>query len=221
MTMRWDAAGGSIVGRDHARAGRNNQDAFAVRRAGDAVAAVVCDGCGAAEFSEWGARLGAELAAGALARRADAPWDELWEPVAAEVLAGLVRAAELIGDPREHLLFTIVAALARGDEAAAAAIGDGTLVWDGATLLGRDEDDTPAYLGHALDGGAERAFRVMAQGPCREIALGTDGAGVLAVPPLFDNDLVWRNPDGLRRRLARTGGIHDDATLVLLRRSSW
>jgi hypothetical protein len=221
MTMRWDAAGGSMVGRDHARAGRNNQDAFAVRRVGDAVAAAVCDGCGAAAFSEWGARLGAELTAAALARRAHAPWDELWEPVHAEVLAGLLRAAELIGDAHEHLLFTIVAALARGGEAAAAAIGDGTLLWDGATLLGRDEDDTPAYLGHALDGGAERAFRVLARGPCTQIALGTDGASAVAVPPLCDDELVWKNPDGLRRRLARAEGIHDDATLVLLRRTSW
>jgi len=240
MTMRWDVAGGSVVGRDHARAGRNNQDAFAVRRAGDAVAAAVCDGCGAAAFSEWGARLGAELVAGALARRADAPWDELWEPVRAETLDGLRRAAALIGDTHEHLLFTIVAALARDGEAAAAAIGDGTVVWDGAILLSRDEEDAPAYLGHVLCGGGSaplrpplgeasrgppsgvgRGFRVLAQGPCRQIALGTDGAETVAVSPLFDDDLVWKNPDGLRRRLARTGGLQDDATLVLLRRMPW
>jgi hypothetical protein len=221
MTMRWDLAAGSIVGRDHARAGRNNQDAVALWSGDAAACAVVCDGCGGAPHSEWGARLGARLVAAALARRSDAPWARLWPEVQGEVLAGLRAAAALVGDPHDHLLFTIVAALARGGEASAAAIGDGAVVWDGAPLLGRDPGDAPAYLGHGLDGDAP-AFRVLGAGPCRTLALASDGAADLSVGPLFADDLVWRNPDGLRRRLAvlaRGGGLGDDTTVALLRRS--
>lgn len=217
--MPWDVAGGSTIGRDHARAGRNNQDAFATWARADAAAAVVCDGCGGALRSEWGAVLGARLTAAALARRADAPWDRLWPEVQGEVLAGLRAAAALVGDAHDHLLFTIVAALARGDEASAAAIGDGTVVWDGAPLLDRDAADAPAYLAYGLDGEAP-AFRVLGRGPCRALALGSDGAFGLALAPLFDDELVWRNPDGLRRRLvaaARAGACADDATVALLR----
>ncbi len=217
--MRWDVAGGSTVGRDHARAGRNNQDAYALWTGAGAAAAVVCDGCGGAPRSEWGAALGARLTAAALARRAEAPWERLWPEVQGEVLAGLRAAAALVGDVHDHLLFTIVAALARGGEASAAAIGDGTVLWDGAPLLGRDAADAPSYLAYGLDGEAP-AFRVLGRGPCRALALGSDGACVLPVAELLEDELVWRNPDGLRRRLAvaaRSGALADDATLALVR----
>lgn len=220
--MRWDVTGGSIVGRDHVRIGRNNQDAYAVWAGAGAAAAVVCDGCGSAPHSEWGARLGARLVAAALARRAGATWERLWPEVQGEVLAGLRAAAALVGDVHDHLLFTIVAALARGGEASAAAIGDGAVVWDGAQLLGRDATDTPAYLGYGLDGEAP-AFRELGRGPCRTLALASDGAAELSVGPLFDDDLVWRNPDGLRRRLAiaaRGRALADDTTVALLRSQS-
>src|SRR5262249_32468120 len=95
MTMRWDVAGGSTIGRDHARAGRNNQAGFATGARAAAAAAVVGDGWGGALRSEWGAVLGARLTAGARARRADAPWDRLWPEVQGEVLAGLRAAAAL------------------------------------------------------------------------------------------------------------------------------
>ena len=40
----YEAVGGSVLGRAHARTGRNNQDAFGWYLEGELACAVVCDG---------------------------------------------------------------------------------------------------------------------------------------------------------------------------------
>src|SRR4051812_18994859 len=51
----------SLIGREHVRLHRNNQDAAAVRIRGDVTVAVVADGCGEGAKSEVGATLAAEF----------------------------------------------------------------------------------------------------------------------------------------------------------------
>ena len=53
----FEIAGGSVAGRDHVVAGRNNQDAFAWYQDEHATIAVVCDGCSEGPHSEVGAQL--------------------------------------------------------------------------------------------------------------------------------------------------------------------
>lgn len=65
----FEVAGGSVAGTTHARAGRNNQDAWAVRSGPEGCVAIVADGCGSGESTEAGARLGAALLAEGLLRR--------------------------------------------------------------------------------------------------------------------------------------------------------
>ena len=87
-------------------------------------------------------------------------------------------------------------------------------------------EEAPPYLGYALLGG-EGVFTVRRRLPASgldSLALGTDGA--LDLLPRLDelsrDERVFRNPDGLRRRLVllgRQGLFADDATLVLLRRT--
>src|SRR5690606_22784578 len=66
MLPSFDIAAASVIGREHARAGRNNQDAFSLLAQGEVLAAVVADGCGSGAHSEVGAQLGARCVAQAV-----------------------------------------------------------------------------------------------------------------------------------------------------------
>ncbi|WP_428265327.1 protein phosphatase 2C domain-containing protein [Haliangium sp.] len=68
LIERFDIAGGSVIGHEHRRLGRNNQDAMAWYADAGVIVAVVADGCGSSRHSEVGARLGARLMVAALAR---------------------------------------------------------------------------------------------------------------------------------------------------------
>src|SRR5215467_2985954 len=57
----FEIAGGSVTGRAHVAAGRNNQDAFCWASDADGLVAVVCDGCSSGPHNEVGAQLGARL----------------------------------------------------------------------------------------------------------------------------------------------------------------
>jgi hypothetical protein len=61
-------AGGRVTGRAHQRLGYGCQDGLAWYAAGDALVAVVTDGCGSSQYSEVGARLGARLLVAAITR---------------------------------------------------------------------------------------------------------------------------------------------------------
>ncbi|RKH40422.1 hypothetical protein D7X12_20835, partial [Corallococcus sicarius] len=70
-TLPFDVAVGSVQGREHARTGRNNQDAVCVREGEHGLVALVADGCGSQPCSELGAQLGVRrLAQAAQARLA-------------------------------------------------------------------------------------------------------------------------------------------------------
>ncbi|MFN7131809.1 MAG: protein phosphatase 2C domain-containing protein, partial [Myxococcales bacterium] len=72
MEATLQIAAGSVIGRLHANAGRNNQDAFDVSVGPEVAVAVVCDGCGSGARSEVGAVLGARLLTAALRTEAAA-----------------------------------------------------------------------------------------------------------------------------------------------------
>src|SRR5262245_20895126 len=213
------ARAAAVTGARHVRMARNGQDAAATWVGDGAAAIVVCDGCSSGAYTEVGARLGAQLVVAAVAARlrgGEQP-GALWGGVRAQVAAVLGQLAEAMpGDRttviRDHFLFTVVAAAARGDDVCVWAIGDGAYATgDQVHLLGPFADNQPPYLGYDLLDMPQPA-RLEAvdlpPGPRpRSVAVATDGAAELGLAGILD-DATLAHGDGLRRRLAvlaRTG----------------
>ena len=208
-------AAATIQGRHHALAGRNAQDAFATGAFGDTFAAVVCDGCGSEAHSEAGALFGARIVVDELLRCGG----DL-RVARAGTLERLRRVAEAVGSTEGWALFTVVGLLICEGEAQLFSCGDGLFALNGEVHVLEAPDNAPPYL--AYGDVPFTLHRRIDAAEVRTVALGTDGAGPLAgeLQTLFDDELVWRNPDGLRRRLAQRRALFaDDATLVLVRRA--
>jgi len=166
MDDRFEVAGGSVVGRAHLRelAWRNNQDAGAWGRTPGALAAVVCDGCGAEPHSEIGARLGARLTLAAVLERVshggDVGMPEFWDGVTAQVLARIASLADAMGGSwrrviHEHFLFTVCGAVVTEATTALFALGDGVMYLNGEPLpLPSFANNAPPYLAYRLLDGA-------------------------------------------------------------------
>jgi hypothetical protein len=226
----FEIAGGSVAGRAHLAAGRNNQDAFHWVCREDRAVAVVCDGCSGGAHSEVGAKLGARLIAQTLLELAAEPrsMEEALECARNEVLREL-RALAVGMSPgsgrgysetiAQHFLFTVVGlALAHG-EATLFALGDG-LVWLNGekSELGPFANNEPPYLGYGLLTDAREpqraAFRILAQVPqtaLESALIATDGVADLdaertravhgPLSQFWTEDKFFRNPDQVRRRL--------------------
>lgn len=224
----------SVLGRSHARTGRNNQDAFAIGEASGWMAAVVADGCSAGSSSEVGARLGARFAVERLLElvgQGTTP-EQLGNQFKARLLADLRKLVELAGGDAasfigEHLLFTVLAAAWNGDRAVVLAAGDGLVAVDGQLqVLDSGPSNAPAYLAYGLLRESP-APTVLHAGPARTVALGSDGVAELvraepeAFEALLDEELVFANPFTLQRRFNVWSNkqrlFQDDATLVLMR----
>jgi hypothetical protein len=226
--MRFETAAASVTGAAHLRAARNCQDAVSILRTNDALVLVVADGCGSAPHSEVGAKLGAAIVAEELARTRDI------EEAAARALSRLEAVASAAAGPREafildHLLFTTVAAVIREDETVVVSAGDGVFSINGASsVIGPFEENAPPYLAYALLDGMPGCFTVehrIATSELTAVAIATDGAAGIAtdtLAALHHDELVFRNPDALRRRLFRltrgAGILDDDTTVALVRR---
>lgn len=199
MLAPFAIAGGSIAGRGHTAAGRNNQDAWAWARSEQCLAAVVCDGCSSGQHSEVGAQLGARMVADAIVRLHDPviAIDALLESVRQEVAAQLVfLATALVGpDPTsnwrdvvtDYFLFTVVGVVVTAETAHSFALGDGLVLLDGERWqLGPFAKNEPPYLGYcllsesgALDLRAGPRFELGPTRPASELQhalIGTDGA---------------------------------------------
>lgn len=232
------AASGSVIGRDHARVGRNNQDGCAVARDGGLVVGVVTDGCGSQPSSEVGARLGADFLASWVLREvrqrglADASLPERslgalvhWlRRTAQEVGQGASLAATL----ERSFLFTFLCAVQGLDRALVFGVGDGVVWVDGqGVVLDAGEDNAPDYAAYdVLEPGRVRLVTHF-EGVARTLAIGTDGLGpALTAEPavlgrLLAGPRVFDNPAALQRALVvlgQTARLGDDATLVALRK---
>lgn len=212
----------SVLGADHARVGRNNQDAAAGWAEGRRGVAVVCDGCGSAPYSELGARVVARTLVAAMARRlrrgADPAREEPWAEARAELVAtlghlGRAWATQLAppeeapapADVEAHLLCTVVAAAVTEERAAIWALGDGAFVLGGHLhVLGPFEDNAPPYLAYDLLGAPARARLVSCDAGEAGVALvATDGAAALGeeLVELAAAPRYLEHPDALRRHL--------------------
>jgi serine/threonine protein phosphatase PrpC len=219
----------TVIGREHVRLGKNNQDGVFVTAGPDTYVAVVTDGCSSEPFSEVGARLGARALGTMAAALSHVPLSELpalaFEHLTAwlERLVRSVEADQPAAVLQAYGLFTVLCVVQRGEEAVVFGSGDGAVLVDERVLrLASGVDNAPAYVG----------YRVLGQpvapvthhlGRARRVALCSDGLDAFVaaggVRALFDDALVWTNPAHLQRRLNVVHAAErfsDDATLALL-----
>jgi hypothetical protein len=170
-----EIAAGSVIGKDHLRSRRPNQDAHFILRRPDLIVAVVCDGCGSSPYSEVGARLAVRWVANAIAASQDegrlcleTARGRVLETMArlAETLAGRpparasdeartpsfgVATPDIVEIVRDYLLFTVVGAAITPEEARFFSLGDGALIVNEAPIaLGPFPDNAPPYLAYSL-----------------------------------------------------------------------
>ncbi len=211
--MDTKSIGAAVIGARHLRTARNGQDAAASWTGDGAAAIVVCDGCGSSASSEVGARLGAKLWIGELARALSAGGDPsdlaLWTTVRATAIAALGALADRFACERErfvadYLLFTVVAAAVCDRRAGVWAIGDGAYALAGLPrTLGPFADNEPPYVGYELLGTRLEPHFATHTADAGRAIVATDGALELTITL---DELVaepaFTHPDALRRRLA-------------------
>lgn len=191
---RWRAAGASVAGTAHARAGIPCQDAYRweVLPNGCLIVAVA-DGAGSAARADEGARLAADGAIARLTARlqGDLPTDEgAWREVIADALAAALAAvvahAEGADAPPRDYATTLTVVAATGALLAVGQIGDGVAVGDaeGGLFLAaspqRGEYANEVALLTAPEAVAGAAIALFAT-PVRAVAVTTDGLLRLAV----------------------------------------
>jgi Protein phosphatase 2C len=196
MNTKFEIAGGSIAGRAHGAAGRNNQDAFCWAACDEGLVAVVCDGCGSGPHSEVGAQLGARLIVQAAIQglRRHLEVADVLEQARQEVLARLRLLAGAMATDQsfsrtvvDYFLFTVVGVLITARGATPFSLGDGLVIVNGERrVLGPFPNNEPPYLAYALlpasaagaahDHAGFVLHRPIAADDVQSLVLATDGA---------------------------------------------
>ncbi|UZQ54390.1 protein phosphatase 2C domain-containing protein [Trichothermofontia sichuanensis B231] len=210
MNTVFDIAAGSVIGREHRRLGRNNQDAYAVQAKLDRTIAVVCDGCGSSPHSEVGAQLGARWVVASLDRQCERGQPKLqdpdfWPELQQELLNQIRQVATGLGSALEtviwdYFLFTIVGVIVTAEITVIFSLGDGVAMLNEEVLLqGTIADNRPPYLAYGLFPNhfsmADLQFTVYPRSTAtvNTLLIGTDGVQDLAKtldPLLADVDLM-------------------------------
>jgi len=230
---------GSVIGREHTRLWRNNQDGL---RTGSTKIAgklyhfgIVCDGCSGGENNEVGAKLVSAylcseipmmLMAGSSI--GDIP-DALFNRCVGYLRS--IASLTIIGDPRQsiqfikdHLLCTILGFIMDDEIVVIFSAGDGTIIVDDA-ITRIDQDNRPSYPAYSL---IDRQFINLQGGELptsfettfiylddiKKFAICSDGVTDAAVPYLWGHN----NPLGLQRKLKNIArgseSFGDDCTVI-------
>lgn len=225
--MHIELRAGQVTGRDHMLRGANCQDSYAVQAGDSWAVGVVCDGCGSGKRSEVGATLAADFIATQAANLLDdgvalAALPELLYPRLLDFLGSLLHAcqpSQPVQFIHDHLLFTVLVVIVRGDAGLVLAAGDGIVVVDDRIDI-RDEDNQPRYAAYELFDEAARKPGMFAIDD-----LGTDWQRIMIASDGFEIDLlpdVWAltHPRALQRRLnvwsSREHRFRDDATVLTM-----
>lgn len=169
ITDVFEIVAGSVAGRDHVIAGRNNQDAYCWSNniEDDFIVAVVCDGCSDGEHHEVGAKIGARLLNEIISRNICELYDTnyslgkdtvylFWDNVRADMLAELRILADKMSRDiylvvKNYLLFTAVGAIITPWGSCIFSLGDGLYALNGkVTNLGPFAGNAPPYLAYGL-----------------------------------------------------------------------
>jgi hypothetical protein len=269
MKELFEIASGSVIGRSHLLAEKNNQDAFTSWQDPNATIALVCDGCSSGKHSEVGAKLASQLLITALIQRTSKltdpkQADKILEMARQDVLAQLRLLALALGQDfkqivNDYFLFTIVGALITPQLTVLFNLGDGLAIINNEIFcLGPFANNEPPYLGYQLLSSSLdknynfQLIKIMPTAEVQSILIGTDGTADLnkaenkLIPgkkelvgnlsQFWENDLFFKNPDMLRRKLwqinrsismpdwlnrtmnKENGHLLDDTTIIVLRR---
>lgn len=165
MNNVWEIAGGSIIGRDHVRSQKNNQDSFFWTEKNGLLVAAVSDGCSAGSKSEVGANLGCRLLVKNLEAELISVRAENFNRLVLEValerarqdtLAEMRILAKSLGGSfssvvEEYFLFTLLGGIFTEKYSALFAVGDGLFFLNGEKIeLGPFPGNKPPYLSYAL-----------------------------------------------------------------------
>lgn len=173
FALPFEIACGSVIGKEHRRIGKNNQDALFIDSRPSTIVATVADGCGSSPHSEVGAKLMLPIFARILLNQVERyifsfppeeiasfrPFDKsLWERVRLDTLAQMRVIANSMGESlsktvNDYFLFTVVGVLITPGSASFFSIGDGVIIVNGEVLnLGPFPDNAPPYLGYEITG---------------------------------------------------------------------
>jgi hypothetical protein len=202
MEGRVEVSAGSVIGTDHLRTGKNNQDAYHWRISRSGVVGVVCDGCGSAKNSEVGAKIGAYLVAKEIsdqlagepsqtAGSSGKPWALFLEHVRQNVLSHLrILARSMEGDFTDvvlnFFLFSVMGFVVTPQETVVFSAGDGVFALNGRLEeIGPFPSNAPPYLGYELinfssDESYSGTFRFHVNSRCQtdevhSMLIGSDG----------------------------------------------
>lgn len=223
LSNQFEYACGSIIGRNHVLASKNNQDAMRIVLWDQFVTAVVCDGCGSGKHSEVGAKLGTRMVTDAIADllhqglAISEPdfWNvlkiNLLQKVKAFVAISTNESQESVMEFVNHyLLFTIVGLVITPSETVTFSMGDGAIAINGKlTPIPAYPDNAPPYLAYGLYRPEAVSFEIRDRIPTSElesILIATDGIddliAVEEVSQFWQEDRYFKNPDAIRRKLA-------------------
>lgn len=239
----WALACGSIVGSEHRRVHRNNQDAVAAATSEDVTVVAVADGCSGGPASEVGARLAVRWIARwtprLLAEHGNVPAlsTRVADGLQAYLLSTLHALGPSPGDLEDSVaemgLFTFLTAVITPEVTQIFGVGDGAYCVNGDVVaLSAGPENAPPYLAYRL---LDRRIPLDTQvvlhhrGPTPAIDhvwIATDG--VLdarehdATGELSANERLVTNPYALQRLLNRWSlngrFLRDDTTVALVRR---
>jgi hypothetical protein len=195
MKNQFELAGGSVIGREHLRVGKNNQDAYGWQVADLGAIAVVCDGCGSGKHSEVGAKLGTRIVIEIMHRvlKDDLDWtdDQVWQSMQQQWLTQLQDVAMMLGDDRtqtvqDYLLFTIAGVVITPMVTAVFTLGDGVIAINNQVMrLGPFANNAPPYLGYGLldrqtvESFQLRVLQVLPTAQVQSLLIGSDGVSDL------------------------------------------
>ena len=222
LSIQFEYAMGSIIGRNHVATGKNNQDAYRVVLRSQFVVAVVCDGCGSGKYSEVGAQLGAKIVTDAIADLLDQGLaisnPNFWDILKTNLFQKLIDIVAIANDAQEsvmefvndYLLFTIVGAVITANETMTFSMGDGAIAVNGKlTQIPAYPDNAPPYLSYGLYRPDAVSFEIcdrLATSEVESILIATDGIDDLIavedVSQFWQEDKYFKNPDAIRRKLS-------------------
>lgn len=219
LANQFEFASGSIIGRNHVLAGKNNQDTYQISVNENFITAVVCDGCGSGKHSEVGAKLGAKLVIEEISNLFNQDAEslsnpEFWDLVKLNLLQKLKDFVLLTNGDIEfvnnYLLFTILGAVITERETIAFSMGDGAIAINGKlNQIPHYPDNAPPYLAYGLYKPDAINFEIRDRLPTCELEsllIATDGIDDLIavedIAQFWKEDRYFKNPDAIRRKLA-------------------
>ncbi|MGK7923402.1 MAG: protein phosphatase 2C domain-containing protein [Trichodesmium sp.] len=232
LTMKgiFESAGGSVTGRNHIKAGKNNQDAYDIFSDDRCTLAVVCDGCGSCPHSEVGAKIGAKLWLTTLRQHLNQNSEINWPIIEQEMLQQLESIAKSLAISQtfadiihNYFLFTTLGVIITPAQTTIFSLGDGVIaINEKLSIIPDFPNNAPPYLAYKLLN-FQPLFNISLDFEIptldiQSILIGSDGVKDFLesadellpgktekaghISQFWQQDRYFNNPDLIRRRLS-------------------